>query len=112
MKIGQRLNVLVLSWGIRRAGSGQLTQIREAFDKQYGYRSEEWRRETWAAAAERARATESNGLCPACERPVGRWRAVSLTWDEYRSSRGQGPDPHVAGEQFRLKYHRKCVWHA
>jgi len=52
MRFGERAIVKTLAWGIRKAGPGQLAEIRAAFDERYADRDEEWRRDMWAAAAE------------------------------------------------------------
>jgi hypothetical protein len=53
-KLGQRIVASTLTYAIRHAKPGQLPLVREAFDEHYAAAPEEWRRDTWALAAERA----------------------------------------------------------
>ena len=55
-RIGQRIVAATLVLSIRHADAGKLPLIREAFDEHYSAAPEEWRRETWRIAAEKAQA--------------------------------------------------------
>lgn len=54
MRIGQRAVVRVLAFSMRRwSGPGDHAEIRRIFDERYKDETPEFRRDTWAAAAER-----------------------------------------------------------